>query len=117
MRGRRPRLPGNPPPDEGPSGGATDPAFEVEASARQRRAFHAVSEPIPTPPIRTVLVDLATELERGFWDEPLWLPVGATLEGGDELWEVVSVRLSLPVAAAGRPGRPVLYLYARHVEA
>src|SRR5262245_209585 len=87
-------------PEQAPAPDA-EPAFEIEASAQQRRTFHATSEPIPAPPIRTVLVDLATELERGFWDAPLWLPIGGTLEGGDELWEVVSVKLSLPVAGAG----------------
>lgn len=90
--------------------------FEDEASAELRRAFHAASEPIPAPPIRTVLVDVATELERGFWDAPLWLPVGATFEGGSELWEIVSVRLFMPLATGG-PGRPLLYLYARLIEA
>jgi len=92
------------------------PAFDVEASAELRRAFHSASDPITAPPIRTVLVDVATELERGFWDAPLWLPVGATLEGGPDLWEIVSVRLIMPLATGG-PGRPVLYLYARHIEA
>jgi len=92
------------------------PTYEIEADADQRREYHATSEPIATPPIRTVLVDLATELERGFWDSPLWLPVGGVLEGGGELWEIVSVRLVLPVAAPGAPGRPVLYLYARRAE-
>ena len=92
------------------------PSHEVEADAEQRRAYHAASDPIPAPPIRTVLVDLATELERGFWDAPLWLPVGGVLEGGGELWEIVSVRLVLPVAAPGALNRPVLYLYARRAE-
>jgi len=92
------------------------PTHELEADAEQRRARHAESDPIPTLPIRTVLVDLATELECGFWDAPLWLPIGGVLEGGDDLWEIVSVRLVLPLAAPGAARRPVLYLYARRAQ-
>jgi hypothetical protein len=86
-------------------------------SEEQRRERHATSTPLPTQPIRTVLVDVATELERGFWDEPLWLPVGAILEGGSDLWEIVSVRLYVPTVTPEQPRRPILYLYAQLVEA
>jgi hypothetical protein len=92
------------------------PEHEAEIEAEQRHVHHAESDPIPAPPIRTVLVDLATELECGFWDAPLWLPIGGMLQGGDDLWEIVSVRLVLPLAGPGARGRPVLYLYARRAE-
>ena len=38
------------------------------------------------------------------------------LEGGDDLWEIVSVRLRMPTASP-HEARPVLYLYARKAEA
>src|SRR4029079_12708701 len=60
---------------------------------QERQEFHAHSEPIPTRPIRTVFIDVATDQQLGFWDAPLWLPVGGVIEGGDDLWEIVSVRL------------------------
>jgi hypothetical protein len=84
---------------------------------QQRQELHARSEPIPTRPIRTVLVDVATDGQLGFWDAPLWLPIGGVVEGGDDLWEIVSVRLRLPTASADDGVRPVLYLYARKAEA
>jgi hypothetical protein len=84
---------------------------------QQRQEFHSRSEPIPTRPIRTVLVDVATDQQRGFWDAPLWLPIGGVVEGGDDLWEIVSVRLRMPTASPTEPVRPVLYLYARTAEA
>jgi hypothetical protein len=84
---------------------------------QQRQAFHERSEPIPTRPPRTVLVDVASDLQLGFWDAPLWLPVGGLIEGGDDLWEIVSVRLRLPTASPQDGVRPVLYLYARKAEA
>jgi len=73
--------------------------------------------PIPTRPVRTVLVDVTTDTQRGFWDAPLWVPIGGVIEGGDDLWEVVSVRLRLPTASPEEGIRPVLYLYARKAEA
>jgi hypothetical protein len=84
---------------------------------QQRQELHARSEPIPTRPIRTVLIDVATDQQRGFWDAPLWLPIGGVLEGGPDLWEIVSVRLRLPTASPEEGVRPVLYLYARKAEA
>jgi len=84
---------------------------------QQRQELHARSEPIPTRPIRTVLIDVATDQQRGFWDAPLWLPIGGVLEGGDDLWEIVSVRLRLPTASPHEGLRAVLYLYARKAQA
>ena len=63
---------------------------------QQRHEFHSRSEPIPTRPVRTVLIDVTSDLQCGFWDAPLWVPIGGVVEGGDDLWEVVSVRLRLP---------------------
>jgi hypothetical protein len=113
-RGWKPKLP--------KGGGGDDglPSIESYAaisSEEQRRERHTSSQPLPTQPIRTVLVDLATEAERGFWDEPLWLPIGAVIEGGTDLWEVVSVRLFIPTVTPDQQRRPVLYLYAAKVEA
>jgi hypothetical protein len=108
MFGRKPRKP----PAPAPAPGAT-PLTEEE----QRQEFHARSEPIPTRPVRTVLIDVATDRQRGFWDAPLWMPVGGVLEGGPDLWEIVSVRLRLPTASPDEGVRPVLYLYARKAEA
>jgi hypothetical protein len=71
----------------------------------------------PTRPVRTVLVDVTTDTQRGFWDAPLWMPIGGVVEGGDDLWEIVSVRLRLPTASPEEGIRPVLYLYARKAEA
>jgi hypothetical protein len=45
------------------------------------------------------------------------LPVGGVVEGGDDLWEIVSVRLRMPNAGPEDGVRPVLYLYARKAEA
>jgi hypothetical protein len=67
--------------------------------------------------VRTVLVDVTTDQQRGFWDAPLWMPIGGVIEGGDDLWEIVSVRLRLPTSSASDGVRPVLYLYARKAEA
>jgi hypothetical protein len=86
-------------------------------SEEQRRELHTTSTPLPTPAIRTVLVDVGTEMERGFWDEPLWLPVGAILEGGPDLWEIVSIRLYIPTVTPEQLRRPILYLYATRIEA
>ena len=104
-----------PPPDEPPSDGSLPPASLT--AEQQRQEFHARSEPVPTRPVRTVLVDVASDQQRGFWDAPLWLPVGGMLEGGDDLWEIVSVRLRMPNAGPEDGVRPVLYLYARKAEA
>jgi hypothetical protein len=82
-----------------------------------RHEFHSRSDPIPARSIRTVLIDVSTDTQRGFWDAPFWLPVGGVIEGGDDLWEVVSVRLRLPTASIDDFVRPVLYLYARRAEA
>ena len=71
----------------------------------------------PDRPVRTVLIDVTSDLQRGFWDAPLWVPIGGVVEGGDDLWEVVSVRLRLPTASPDEGVRPVLYLYARKAEA
>jgi hypothetical protein len=60
---------------------------------------------------------VSTDTQRGFWDAPFWLPIGGVIEGGDDLWEVVSVRLRLPTASIDGAVRPVLYLYARRAEA
>jgi hypothetical protein len=84
---------------------------------QMRQEFHARSEPIPTRPVRTVIIDVATDQQCGFWDAPLWVPIGGVLEGGADLWEVVSVRLRLPTASLDDGVRPVLYLYARRAEA
>jgi hypothetical protein len=86
-------------------------------SEELRREMHSTSAPLATPRVRTVLVDVATGEERGFWDEPLWLPIGGILEGGDDLWEIVSVRLFIPTVTPDQPRRPLLYLYAARVEA
>jgi hypothetical protein len=97
---------------------APPPEPVTPATAEQmRHEFHSRSEPIPARPIRTVLIDVSTDTQRGFWDAPLWLPIGGVLEGGDDLWEVVSVRLRLPTASVDAGVRPVLYLYARRAEA
>ena len=103
---RRPRP--EPPQPPGPS---------ALSSEQERQEFHAHSDPIPTPPIRTVFIDVATDQQLGFWDAPLWLPVGGLIEGGDDLWEIVSVRLRLPRASPDDSVRAVLYLYARKAEA
>jgi hypothetical protein len=87
------------------------------SAEQERQEFHAHSEPIPTRPIRTVFIDVATDQQLGFWDAPLWLPVGGVIEGGDDLWEIVSVRLRLPKASPDDSVRAVLYLYARRAEA
>ncbi|MFN8027149.1 MAG: hypothetical protein U0W40_12565 [Acidimicrobiia bacterium] len=87
------------------------------SSEEYRRELHTTSTALPTPTIRTVLVDVATEQEFGFWDEPLWLSVGAILEGGTDLWEIVSTRLYIPTVTPEQPRRPILYLYASRVEA
>ena len=60
---------------------------------------------------------MSTDTQRGFWDAPIWLPIGGLIEGGEDLWEVVSVRLRLPTASIDDGVRPVLYLYARRAEA
>jgi hypothetical protein len=83
----------------------------------QRHEIHSRSEPNPERRIRTVLIDVSTDEQRGFWDAPLWLPIGGIVEGGDDLWEVVSLRLRLPTASPDHAVRPVLYLYARKAEA
>jgi len=92
-------------------------SYTTITSEEQRRELHTTSTPLPTQPIRTVLVDVATETERGFWDEPLWLPVGAVIEGGPDLWEIVSVRLYVPTVTPEQQRRPILYLFAQHIEA
>jgi hypothetical protein len=111
MFGKRRPRPEQPSPsvDSVPSSGLTD--------EQQRQEFHARSEPIPTRPVRTVLIDVATDQQRGYWDSPLWLPVGGVVEGGSDLWEIVSVRLRIPTAGPEDGVRPVLYLYARKAEA
>jgi len=109
MFGKRRPRPSSPPTESVPPTGLTE--------EQQRQEFHSRSEPIPTRPVRTVLVDVATDQQRGFWDAPLWLPVGGVLEGGDDLWEIVSVRLRMPNAGPEEGVRPVLYLYARKAEA
>jgi len=106
--GKRRERPAQPQPAAPPS-----PLTEEQ----QRQEFHSRSEPIPTRPVRTVLVDVATDQQRGFWDAPLWLPIGGVVEGGDDLWEIVSVRLRMPTASPTEAVRPVLYLYARKAEA
>jgi hypothetical protein len=92
------------------------PPTELADEERQQQ-FHMQSEPIPTRPVRTVLVDVASDRQLGFWDAPLWVPIGGMIEGGPDLWEVVSVRLRLPTASPEEGVRPVLYLYARKAEA
>jgi hypothetical protein len=114
MRGRRFRLSRAAAPQPLPP----DPGEVTPLTAEQmRHEFHSRSEPIPARPIRTVLIDVSTDTQRGFWDAPFWLPVGGVIEGGDDLWEVVSVRLRLPTASIEGAVRPVLYLYARRAEA
>jgi len=113
MFGRRPR-PARPPSAPVPSTPVPSTPLTEE---QQRHEFHSRSEPIPTRPVRTVLIDVGTDVQRGFWDAPLWMPIGGVLEGGDDLWEIVSVRLRLPTASPEEGMRPVLYLYARKAEA
>jgi hypothetical protein len=108
---RRPR-----PPRPGASDVTPTPTV-VPTDEQQRHEIHSRSEPIPTRPVRTVLIDVATDQQRGFWDAPLWVPVGGVVEGGADLWEIVSVRLRLPTASPDEGVRPVLYLYARKAEA
>ena len=98
---------------------ASSPSLPPTAltAEQQRHEFHSRGEPIPTRPVRTVLIDVATDGQLGFWDAPLWLPIGGVVEGGDDLWEIVSVRLRLPNASPEEGVRPVLYLYARKAEA
>jgi hypothetical protein len=94
------------------------PADVTPLTAEQmRHELHSRSDPIPARPIRTVLIDVGTDTQRGFWDAPFWLPIGGVIEGGDDLWEIVSVRLRLPTASIDDAVRPVLYLYARRAEA
>ena len=116
MRGRwfRPSRGGDVVPSEPVPSAAGVPPMSTE---EERQAFHSLSAPIPTRPIRTVLIDVGTDTQRGFWDTPLWLPIGGLVEGGSDLWEVVSVRLRLPIATGNESARPVLYLYARKAEA
>jgi len=99
------------------SGAESVPATTPLTDEQQRHEFHSRSDPIPARPVRTVLIDVASDQQRGFWDAPLWLPIGSVLEGGDDLWEIVSVRLRLPTASITEGVRPVLYLYARKAEA
>jgi hypothetical protein len=103
----------------GPRPTPTPPAAPPNASTDDERQheFHLRSEPIPTRPVRTVLVDVASDRQLGFWDAPLWMPVGGVVEGGADLWEIVSVRLRMPTASPEEGVRPVLYLYARKAEA
>jgi len=108
MFGRRRSRAATPPPAAPPSA-LTDEERQQE--------FHMRSEPIPTRPVRTVLVDVASDRQLGFWDAPLWLPIGGVVEGGADLWEIVSVRLRLPSSSPDEGVRPVLYLYARKAEA
>jgi hypothetical protein len=110
---RKPKPPTAATPPGAPAPAPVHPLTEEQ----QRQEFHSRSEPIPTRPVRTVLIDVATDQQRGFWDAPLWLPIGGVLEGGDDLWEVVSVRLRLPTASPEEGVRAVLYLYARKAEA
>jgi hypothetical protein len=111
MFGRRPRP-------RPPAPAAAPPAPPTPLTAeQQRQEFHSRSQPIPTRPVRTVLIDVSTDMQRGFWDAPLWMPIGGVLEGGEDLWEIVSVRLRLPTATPEEGVRPVLYLYARKAEA
>jgi hypothetical protein len=113
MRGKRfrPSRAAVPPP-------VPAPADVTPLTAEQmRHEFHSRSDPIPARPIRTVLIDVGTDTQRGFWDAPFWLPIGGVIEGGDDLWEIVSVRLRLPTASIDDAVRPVLYLYARRAEA
>jgi hypothetical protein len=112
MFGRRPR----PRPSATAPNAASVPPTPLTAE-QQRHEFHSRSEPIPTRPVRTVLIDVTTDTQRGFWDSPLWMPVGGVIEGGEDLWEIVSVRLRLPTASPEEGLRPVLYLYARKAEA
>jgi hypothetical protein len=98
-----------------PTSPASPPA-ELTDDERQQ-LFHMRSEPIPTRPVRTVLVDVASDRQLGFWDAPLWVPIGGVIEGGPDLWEIVSVRLRIPTASPEEGVRPVLYLYARKAEA
>ena len=108
MFGRRPRPPRS----------STAPVPSTPLTDEQRRhEFHSRSEPIPTRPVRTVLIDVSSDSQRGFWDAPLWMPIGGVVEGGDDFWEIVSVRLRLPTAGPEEGVRPVLYLYARKAEA
>jgi len=109
-----------PKPDKPVKGGNDLPTIESYTSItseEQRREMHTTSMPLPAPPIRTVLVDVATETERGFWDEPWWLPIGAIVEGGPDLWEIVSVRLYVPTVTPEQNRRPILYLFAKRIEA
>ena len=109
-----------PKPDKPVKGSNDLPTIESYTSItseEQRREMHTTSTPLPTQPIRTVLVDVATETERGFWDEPWWLPVGAIIEGGPDLWEIVSVRLYVPTVTPEQHRRPILYLFAKRIEA
>jgi hypothetical protein len=80
----------------------------------QRHARHAQAQPVNVPPVRTVLIDVETNDQRAVWDAPLWMPIGGLVDGGPEMFEIVSVRLRLPQAKPGE-GRPVLYLYGRLV--
>jgi hypothetical protein len=96
---------------------APEPEVPSPTDEQQRQVFHERSDPVPTRPARTVLVDVASDLQLGFWDAPLWMPIGGLVEGGDDLWEIVSVRLRLPNATPDGRVRPVLYLYARKAEA
>jgi hypothetical protein len=108
MLRRRRARPAPPPP-------AVPPSTLTDEERQQQ--FHLRSDPIPTRPVRTVLVDVASDRQLGFWDAPLWVPIGGVVEGGSELWEIVSVRLRLPTASPEEGVRPVLYLYARKAEA
>lgn len=116
MFGRRPR-PERPLRSSAGSSSASAPSPSPLTEEQQRQEFHARSEPIPTRPVRTVLIDVSSDTQRGFWDAPLWLPIGGVIEGGDDLWEVVSVRLRFPTVSPDESVRPVLYLYARKAEA
>jgi hypothetical protein len=112
-RHRRPRSARSTP--AAPAAPAVPPTTPTDDERQQE--FHMRSEPIPTRPVRTVLVDVASDRPLGFWDAPLWMPVGGVVEGGADLWEIVSVRLRLPTASPDEGVRPVLYLYARKAEA
>lgn len=89
-------------------------AYRMPMFDEQRHAVHAYSQEARVPSVRTVLIDVETNDQRAFWDAPLWMPIGGLVDGGPEMFEVVSVRLRLPQAKAGE-GRPVLYLYGRLV--
>jgi len=75
----------------------------------ERHKIHSTSRPVDVPGIRTVLLNADTDNELGFWDAPLWVPIGGLIDTREGLWIVVAVRLRLPRTFQEGGSGPFLY--------